>query len=92
MSIEIGSATPSPGQPKPRRSRPAEPISKRVAKNGTTTYEFRIDAGCPPTAPATAAGTTSTLIARNAMTNCRLHLRETLAVVRVTRRQTSSAQ
>lgn len=45
MSIEIGSATPWSGQPKHRRSRRAEPISKRVAKNGTTTYEFRIDTG-----------------------------------------------
>jgi integrase len=45
VSIEIGSATPSSAQPKPRRSRRAEPISKRVAKNGTTTYEFRIDTG-----------------------------------------------
>jgi integrase len=46
MSIETRSATTSSGQPKPRRPRRAEPISKRVAKNGTTTYEFRVDTGC----------------------------------------------
>lgn len=45
MSIESGAVTELSGHPKPRRSRRAEPISKRVAKNGTTTYEFRIDTG-----------------------------------------------
>jgi hypothetical protein len=45
VSIETGSVTRWSGQPKLRRSRRAEPISKRVAKNGTTTYEFRIDTG-----------------------------------------------
>lgn len=31
-----------------RRARRAEPITKRTAKNGTVTYEFRADLGIKP--------------------------------------------
>ncbi|BBY67772.1 tyrosine-type recombinase/integrase [Mycolicibacterium helvum] len=35
-------------QSKAKRTRRAEPISKRVAKNGTVSYEFRADLGAKP--------------------------------------------
>ncbi|MFD6677649.1 tyrosine-type recombinase/integrase [Rhodococcus zopfii] len=34
--------------PAPRRTRRAEPITKRTAKNGTASYEFRADLGLKP--------------------------------------------
>lgn len=45
MSTQTVESAQSPAPSKPRRSRRAEPISKRVAKNGATSYEFRIDTG-----------------------------------------------
>lgn len=34
--------------PEPKRVRRAEPITKRVAKNGKVSYEFRADVGSRP--------------------------------------------
>lgn len=45
MSTETTPTAQSDASSKGRRSRRAEPISKRVAKNGAITYEFRIDTG-----------------------------------------------
>ena len=39
---------PEPAQSRGKRTRRAEPISKRVAKNGTVSYEFRADLGAKP--------------------------------------------
>lgn len=39
---------PEPERGNAKRSRRAEPISKRVAKNGTVSYEFRADLGVKP--------------------------------------------
>lgn len=40
--------TPEPTARTAKRTRRAEPISKRVAKNGTVSYEFRADLGAKP--------------------------------------------
>jgi integrase len=37
-----------PGQPKAKRTRRAEPITKRTARSGDVTYEFRVEVGTKP--------------------------------------------
>ena len=48
MGFDI-TAVPDPPQPQQtKRTRRAEPITKRTAKNGSITYEFRADVGSKP--------------------------------------------
>ena len=48
MVVDIIAVPDEPPPQQTKRTRRAEPITKRTAKNGSITYEFRADVGSKP--------------------------------------------
>ena len=48
MGFDIAAVPDAPQPQQTKRTRRAEPITKRTAKNGSITYEFRADVGSKP--------------------------------------------